>query len=131
MCESDVILFWLREFGWGFDDCASLIVVLVAQFWCVYFGCVSLTKVWWWFWVARVWWGVCLRNFEWGLWLCEFGVCVCVWVCFYKFGVKVFRLNEFDGGFACESLVVGFGCASLVGGLLAKVWWWVLVVSVW
>ena len=33
LCESDVILFWLREFGWGFDDCASLIVILVARFW--------------------------------------------------------------------------------------------------
>ena len=47
---------------------------------------------------------------------------MCVWVCFYKFGVKVFRLNEFDGGFACESLVVGFGCVSLVNVLVARVW---------
>ena len=70
----------MREFGsgflvtcvrWGFDykslvmsfgcaslvgafDYASLVVFLIAQFWCVVFGCMSLAKVWWWFWVERV-----------------------------------------------------------------------------
>ena len=45
--------------------------------------------------------------------------------------MKVFRLNKFDWGFVCERLVLDFGRASLVGDLLAKVWWWVLIVSVW
>ena len=34
----------------------------------------------------------------------------------------MYWLREFDEGFACESLVVGFGCVSLVKVLVARVW---------
>ena len=70
-----------------------------------------------------------------GFWLIEFGDVLLivteslVWVFLDQVWLD-FSSREFDGCFVCESLVVDFGCASLVKVLVARVWC-VLLEQVW
>ena len=62
-----------------------------------------------------------------GFWLIEFGDVFLivteslVWVFLDQVWID-FSSREFDGRSVCESLVVDFGCVSLVKVLVARVW---------